>query len=1402
MNIELMNNIISDLQSFPKIVVKKHTLQERIYFIENLEKYGEDVEVNFSGEMFFELLTLEEANDIFDEKINYNSEILNMIAKLIIVKKDITKIEIMNKNDRANFFSYIDKTEIIDIYNTDFLKNYLNEYIGYIDDVSILKQVLKDESDNLDNSEICFIIRKLIQDDEKNFEFVYTYIDCFNDMYYIDIFSLVTDDMKQIFLKLHGEDLKHYTLFISELIQSFENDELKLSNIKKYVQNWGLAEKYKVIDSFENREYIVELASNYLAYDVYRLRNLCFNHNIALFDILIKSNVKLSKNIVAEFLNDSKISYDEKIELIKANKEVVSIKKMDFSWIPEEKIIETVDYFVKDYEDLILLINNVKDENICKMLIDKFLYIIPNATSLQNRLDNKNLYSYYSELYVNSGKIKFLTCYSHLSDEEKIDELLKNLNELFQDHILWIINDIKNINLKKEIFNKLFSFLTHENIYEIIKNNCVFFENEFYQNFERFSNKEIVDIIKTVDETEKMHIMENLVKLKGIEKIVNIVNEIENDHLKLKFIEEYKKNIKFDELIKLMISFEDTDKLLIFFDKDNNKEFLKNLSIENLSKLFKKNNEYISILKSYYLEDFITYESLIYFILSSNQIEDIYEIFKENNKEFFSVKNKEECILYLDRLEEVIKSIEFSNASELSNFKRQALLTIFKTKDYKKTLIDLESIFLKNNLPLVGKKFACLDILHPDLEGFDFEANKMSPVLKKTSSPFRRKLIMFSDLIMATFGSNNKSVNDYLNNLEKFSNLYENIKSNNISFDALSNEEMLNLISFRKYLATLYNNSTIGAKDENEFLMSDNIMEDIYNLALKISPNGTVNYNLGDRLVKMFCGMAGFDSLDMAKAYIEKKIQNADAKNREQSKNQLVLEQGDIVKGVRYINYLGDILQNGSVSKEYLGDCSTSDATPLDTDVSIVLEQKKDNSDTLGPLAASGYGPIFFILKKDDRLMITRDAEKTFDFKRDLSKLEVFHTGVWGKDHSGIRTGFASSEIDCIMTKHEYDARIGLEIAMNGFYIPVVDVQGNLLFSPKDYDELREKMQGLSHYGEESYIVSPNIRNENVEILAYQIEENDRNTAYKRQKINEVLRESLKEFGLEMKTYIDGDLSEGSAEVLDTGSTGRGTNKPGDGDFDFMMRLDKSIILDGTKLKTLKEIISKNLEIVEKRAVTNVGDFRFVGVQIDDICVDIDITFVQKTNKISYSTDMALQDRLETIRKTNPENYKYVIANILLAKRVLKEVEAYKPNRGNIPQGGLGGVGIENWILQNGGSFHDAALSFVQAAEGKNFDEFKRENRIWDFGENHVAANKDFYTHDNFIYYNMSENGYKKMVDGLKKYLSNENEIIYQNEEKNESITRGGFVGIKYIFFIIILILLSIIVANIMVNVI
>ena len=737
-------------------------------------------------------------------------------------------------------------------------------------------------------------------------------------------------------------------------------------------------------------------------------------------------------------------------------------------------------------------------------------------------------------------------------------------------------------------------------------------------------------------------------------------------------------------------------------------------------------------------------------ISAYSKIQDVelQKAFKEYVMEFGTNIDVEK----IEYVSEVLSRLSLSNSSEIFTFRKELATQILKSNNPLESLSKIEDVFIRNNIPTVGKIYSCFEILHPDFQGFNFESSMVSPVLKK-SSTMSKKVTVFSDLIKSSFGSNNRSVNAYLKNIEFGSNLYESIKSGQIQFDSLGEAEMRELTTFCSHLATLYNN-TMKAKKNNEIFKSTGyVLTDILELSKKLSPDGTLDYNLADRVIKMFCGFTGIDTLEQAKEYIERKVKTADLRNRNASSSDMVLKQGDFIKGIGGITYLRNILQNGSVSKEYLGSSAGNDATPLDTDISMIMSSDGTISEKMGATAASGYGPIWFVLKNDDRFITTRTSSETLEAKRDMSKMEVFYTGVLGQGHYGIRTGFASSEINYIVMDN-YDPRVGLEIAMNGFYIPVANKEGKIVFTPKDYDELRTKMSGLSYYDENNYTFSENLITEETEYFAEQIEQSNFEVQAKREKINNVIKKSLEELGLHLKTNIDGDLTEGFVELIDTGSTGRGTNKPGDGDFDFMMRLDKTILSNPTRLSELKQTILRNLGRENSSELTGTGDFRLKGVPIDTgMSVDIDITFTEKTDKVAYSTDMALQDRLATIQRNDPEKYKYVVANILLAKQVLKKAEAYKPNRGEIPQGGLGGVGIENWILQNGGSFIDAARSFVEASDGKSFSEFQSTYQIWDFGDNHLAERRGQYAHDNFIANNMSEAGYQKMVAALKEYL-------------------------------------------------
>lgn len=746
----------------------------------------------------------------------------------------------------------------------------------------------------------------------------------------------------------------------------------------------------------------------------------------------------------------------------------------------------------------------------------------------------------------------------------------------------------------------------------------------------------------------------------------------------------------------------------------------------------------------------------LYERIDTNDLKEIFKKIVLGNKDSLNFDR-------IDSLADLLVTLSYSNSGEIRKCRVELANQLINLDNPKEKLDRIEDIFLSNNIPTVGKVFLVFQTLYPDFKGFNFTEDSMvSPVLKSKMNR-SRKVIIFQDLLKASFGSNNRSIHSYLENMEDGYEIFTQVANGTLSLENLEENKKSTLSIFLAHLNTLYNNTEKGKKEPHT--LSNDIKKDARDLLSLYSKGELTDSYLPDRIIKMFCHFAGFDTFSEAKEYFIQKPLLADSRNRKASTLSFQLEQGDFVKGIRDIQYLKNILQNGSLAVEFLGSSAKSDSTPLDTDLSRILRVRETISETVLKTGASDYGTIYLILKGDNRFCTTRrspEEENQSVDKVDINKLEAFYTGAVGSDHYGIRTGFASSEIDYIMTQ-EYDSRIGLEIAMNGFYIPVVDTSGNLLFSPKDYDLLRSKMAGLKYFGETEYLFSEKLSFDGIEEVVHSLAGNEEEVQRKRDVINRHILESICDIGLGLKTTIDGDLKEGTVELIDTGSTGRGTNLPQAGDFDFIMRLDKKTISDSLQMRLIKENLLKKLGKENSKEITGTGDFRLKGVQLEglDSPVDIDITFIEKTDKLSYSTDMSLKDRLSTLKRQDKSQYSFVIANILLAKKILKEAGVYKPNRGDEPQGGLGGVGIENWILQNGGSFLDAANDFLETANGKNFEEFKTCYRVWDFGENHFADRKGIYPHDDFIKGNMSEEGYEKMKKALTTYV---------NSLKNSSI--------------------------------
>ena len=709
----------------------------------------------------------------------------------------------------------------------------------------------------------------------------------------------------------------------------------------------------------------------------------------------------------------------------------------------------------------------------------------------------------------------------------------------------------------------------------------------------------------------------------------------------------------------------------------------------------------------------------------------------------------------MDKVIECLIRISQSNSGEIRQFANTLVEEVLKFDNYEAAFNKVEDIFLQDYLPMVTKLFLVFKVLHKDYSGFN--RTYLSPVLKNATDAEKDDII-YKDLLRSAFRSNNRSLLEYLHDLSDACDTleqYENDKEN-VNVDKLNKALM--------FLLAIVNSSYVKNHDSSEVKLTNDYDSLITMLKEQFKGYG----NLKNAIVQ---NLFDFPTYEDAVKYIHDYAIETDKRNRERVASGFVVKPGDYIKGIGSVNYLTNILQNGSVSKEFLGDSANSDATPLDTDLSRINIETSSVGEAISSTAASGYGSdIYFILKDGSRFAVTRTKDGGDSLESaDPDKLESFYTSVCdnnNSDHYGIRTGFASSEIDFIVST---DKKTQLEVALNGFYIPIVDREGNLLFTPDDYDKLRAKMSGIEYYGSGPYqmasyedLIAPGVQE-----MAQGVSENRTGIKIKHNAIKAAVRKGMSEVNVVMKDKLDGNVKAGYADLIDTGSTARGTDLPGKADFDYICRVDRSLFNNPTKFQEFKDSIKNQFVSIDKEEYVN-GNFRFKGVVVEglDEKVDIDLSFVIRTTKLTISSDESLLTRMDAIENGSytvsgdraiddpVEARNLVTGNILMAKKLLKAYKCYKKHSSPEKEGGLGGIGIENWILQHGGSLKRAAEDFMSVAENcQTYEEFKKQYSIWDFGQNHYALEGSDYSHDDFVYKNMDAAGYERMKAALKCYL-------------------------------------------------
>ena len=686
---------------------------------------------------------------------------------------------------------------------------------------------------------------------------------------------------------------------------------------------------------------------------------------------------------------------------------------------------------------------------------------------------------------------------------------------------------------------------------------------------------------------------------------------------------------------------------------------------------------------------------------------------------------------------EIFRRIQDSPSRELKNMATEIapLVAQYKSSDEaNEALKKIEQIFLTNNIPLVGKQYKVFEILYPNESLSKSVGRGRIESLKILHNSSEQRLVIFKDLMRAHVASADSNLEQYLLILKDGKDVLAEFEDGAILNDA----EKSTLKLFIKKINTLSGHSgrkSIGVSAD----MSDEEMTD------EIDKLGEAfGVREGESIIqkfeRTFLKRIGIDSIEDALVAMEEYRNEATLRNERGAETGTIeLKEGDLYKSISS-DYLDSYLDRGIYAPEFVGAESNgsvsksknSDWTPLDTDFFRLDEDKK-----MSEVSPESYGDIMIVVKQKDQ------------FQKD--GLDVFKTGVINDNHYGIRTGFGSTEIDLITvaTYANNDKKIDqlkYFIAKKGFYIPICNTSGEVIFTKEEFDQQRKIFSGIKRFHGDDMDVSDSWKSSEraslIQGVAQTAENIESITKVRDTVMNRIQNILAKEgIALHQGKY---DESLKGAVIADTGSTGRGSSLDEKLDFDFAIKLDDT---EWDKVSSLIKKLSDVFPIADQYENRGMMMFRSNEVEIDGFKMTIDVGFNRKSDSEEFDAHDALKEKYDSIEKKYGEQaYLDTLSNIRFAKNKLKEAECYKKGVGGEgQQGGLGGIGVEYWILQNGGDSVEAFRSFEQYAfkDGNlvTFEEFKKTYKVFSAGQNIRGSVKV----ENFTD-NMTNEGYIKMA--------------------------------------------------------
>ena len=1293
---EIIASLVKNKEYIKNITIIPDVLQDKSLFLQScIENQRYDLINHFS----FKIIT-----DSFKKDLINNEEFIKNTKIIPIVLKDnsdlLQKCIEYKRYDLMSEFNY---------YLFENISKEFGQNEEFIKKTTLIPYELQKNID---------LLKKCIE--YKRYELIYQFSE---ELFTPDIIELIENNKKLLqniiennfYLNLESMPfLKNSFQLLQKcieykkyyLIESFNQEAFTKDIIEKLVINEEYIKKTKNIpDVLQDSSLFLQKCIEYKRYDLINH----FNQKLFTPDIikLIENNEEFLKNIVTNkyylnfYLNLELSPFFKNIIL----KRLINLLSQNLN-ISYEEIEYKINYlFTKNNEIFSTLNLNLLSKEYNVLDID-FIEKIGNYESIQVKILKLNgiqllTFSKISKLLINSDydlsyMIETVLNNLVLYGNAQYDDLIKSVNE----------NELSNEQLK----NLIYILKKKNNIYEISSIDQLTESNfkGIKQQYRKKIESSVISGLITNEQLKEAIFEEkfglNMTEVKFIiQRYCHNIDELEKSNI----------NKEIRLILKSLKDIDDCDDFNELTDYYNNTEFL---LTDFYAPIFLE-----SVIRNEYIKE---YDKTLYKL---DKKHSLIEILHDNPKlnELEHIRNlinldvsgkKTDFYILDDDFNMLIHALNaYSQVSKHANFKEEWEVPLISNHGVCTSYIGnnqiatarIKSVVLGFSSLEGGSIYRASD---HDISSDNRELSISSTAPDKFLLP--NKMIdntrhTHNEIVIERRGTKSfKRMPDYLV-------LFVDDINNSANFDPLTNEHYKYTLQ-----ASIDFNIPIVIVDRLKYAKRE--YEKCEKLLIEFS-NSFDNEKLDELLLIFFNNAIGCKCYD-AVEYEYNKIFNQNAFDNLYNRIINIIEQQDDLKKLDLFSKLLSYLE---IEKEKQGD-----------EITISLEEKinllKDNIEELKKY-------------KMDKFIKINNLE---DFERILLSMSVQSSDddfmiLYGNNTFKVDLSKASFKKVPELAEASFLNRMKLLETLSGKYIPICDLNDNVLFTEEEYNKMREKMSGLKQYNTGDFIFSDNLYFPQLDDYLDIIDDNLKTNDFINDAINNNVTSSLANINL----IIGKDF-----ELINTGSTARGTNLPNDIDFDYVMKIELE------KIDIIKQNLLNNLSCEEKTIIENRIRLKQVKIEGLNQLVDIDITFVAKEKY--YSSDAALAERLEQIKKQDYEKYKLILANIMYAKKILKEANVYKASRSDKIQAGLGGIGIENWILQNGGSLLNAAKEFLKYSKDTNFIDFEKKYFINDYGKNHVSMTRHQFPYDNYVMKNMREQGYIKMQKCLEQFMQSiENDI-------------------------------------------